>query len=356
MEDNDMTEEFGFGVDAAYEKGDNKVFAKIFRIKTPNPAKGEDKVEFVCRLLPPMKSLANNPHGWYRFHKIHWGYAGINSKGNKVQRPFECVEEKDFKTKMIKRHCAECDLVRERKDQLVVRKSTLESRGVSPEAIQEELGPLNQWVKSHNRDDKYYINIMTLNGEFGHLLVNGKLFSKLKMELEQLSVKRSINALNLETGIWFKFSAIGYGLVAQFDVEPYKEVTMHPELGEVEIIKRAPMTKEQAKSAVSICMDLTQVTRIVSSSQIEMLTNSSGDPEEVDRILGLGQRIEETPVVDSDSKVVSQPVVVHAQEMQHSVTVGMVSSTNPETSKAVTADISSMSDTDFFNMMKGVKK
>src|SRR4051812_43763333 len=62
----------------------------------------------VYRILPPLFELASEGV-WAVYECLHWGF-----KGSKGMRPFRCIQKKDFKTKMVKVQCPECDQIAQR--------------------------------------------------------------------------------------------------------------------------------------------------------------------------------------------------------------------------------------------------
>lgn len=288
----------GFGVP---KYGGNTTFAKNVRLK--------EGANTVVRILPPMKSLAEKGE-WATYFGTHFGYRGVNSKdrAKPTFRPFKCVEERDWKTQMFTRACPECDLIAARKAELKALQDSLKAQKKPQDEIDEECQPLADWLSDHNCDRKWHMNVMLPDNSFAVLALSHKTKKLLEAEISRVMAEDNIEALFLDQGVWFRFTRTGKGIDTQDTVTVEYETIRGADGRVTRTVKLAPLTDAQAEKALKECPDLTMLTRELSTEQITMLTECSGDDEEVDRIFSLGER-EASPARQQPSQVLpkSQP-------------------------------------------------
>lgn len=284
----------GFGTPSYGNTGGT--FYKNWKLQTPDGAKGEVKTSFCCLIVPPMKSLADSGK-WGVYHGQHFGYSGTDPRNpdKTKMRPFSCIEKSDFRTKMITVACAACDVITEKFEEKKRREAEYIGQGLNEAQVKERLDPLTQWLKRHNCDRKWHINVMNQQGEFGVLQISHTVKKMLDAKMDELrKAKRPVDPI--VDGVWFEFTRMG-----KFPVQDAVEVMMVENEDGSFNKKIAPLTEEQAKKALEVCPDLAKDTvRFISGQQIAQIVASSGDPEEIDRIWQLGvsasQRRERTPV------------------------------------------------------------
>lgn len=282
------------------------VFYKNWKLKAPDSSKGESV--FVLqdlRILPPMHSLAEKGK-WAMYHGQHFGYAGNAKEPGKVrQRPFQCIEQTDFRTKIVTVACVACEVIAEKRAERDAREAEYKQKGKTESEIRELLEPLTGWLKKHNCDRKWHINVMNRAGEFGVLQISHTLKKTLDVKLEEVRTKKKIDPMLPDQGVWLRFSRMG-----KFPVQDAVEVVM---AGDDEVgfkTERAPLTDAQCDQAEKVCPDLaTGVVKAISSSQIAQLVACSGDPDEVDRIWLQGSKTAERSPARPPVAPVAQPVV-----------------------------------------------
>ena len=73
------------------------------------------------------------------------GYAGVSTRnpGKTFMRTFACIEESDYKTRMVLVECPECSEIKRHKDQLDDLTNTLKKEGKEPDK-NERVGSI--WV------------------------------------------------------------------------------------------------------------------------------------------------------------------------------------------------------------------
>lgn len=252
------------------------------------------------RILPAMHSLRLQ-NKWCDFHGIHFGYKVKDKKDptKDRMRPFECIQVKNYKTKMIDVDCPQCNLVQAKKkllqDTEASARAELKGKGILLEEQIEKflkpiLAPHNEWLRTNNKDNKWYINCVTLDGKLAMLQIPNKSKITLDKKIEDARVKYKVEPIsNFDTGVYFQLRRDGNFNNATFACEIYKEAT-----GEganmVERLKLAPLSDEILAHALEILPDLkTGVTRKISAEQIKLLTECSRDPAEVATIMDMNQ-------------------------------------------------------------------
>lgn len=245
------------------------------------------------RLMPPYgKQLASGRI--YVRKAQHFGYYGVGNgdSGKPVPRPFECIQEMDFKTKMIRCECAECT----NRDNMIAKKEQLEAKlkteGKSKEEIASETKNFTEWLKAHNIDVKYYAGAMNQKREFGVLKIPYKAKEKLDQLINELLEKEGVDATDVEQGVWFDFKRSGEGFNTVYDVEVYRESKQVEGMGRVQVLKLEPLSVEEQDKALAVLPELTETIRSLTAEQISAVVKSGGDPATVDAIMGIGQKQE----------------------------------------------------------------
>lgn len=281
----------GFGK-PKYGGGGN--YSKNYKLQT---GKNGESVSATYRILPPLKSCVENGI-WAVYVGTHWGYKGVNPKDpNKPgARPFKCIEDEDFKTKMILQACPECDLIEQNEAQLKDMVDAEKKAGRSADEIEEICKPLKDWLFLHSRDRKWHLNVRTQGGDFGVLQISHKTKKKLDKRIADLLTEEGIDALDVDQGVWIKFTRTGKGIEADDVVDVETESVKDAATGRVSrTTKLAPLSEAEQQQALKECQDLTNTVRSLTFDQIQALTECSGEPEDVDEILAIGTRKETSP-------------------------------------------------------------
>lgn len=240
------------------------------------------------RLLPPMKSCAEDGYGWYRYHGIHFGWVGTDAKDPTKTRmkPFRCILVKD-RNGVVSQDCPACDLIDQQKTAFEALKVKLLASGKSEDEVKTEAGPLEDWLRQYNLDFKCYVNVMNPNNEFGDLKLNHK-FHKKGVDAKIAELKdQKIDPLDLSQGVWFEINKTTKDgndtvTVAQEPFSVEGQTYYRP--------KKAPLDESLANRALEECPDLNDIGFVLTYEQIKAVVESSGEPEDIDRIFGMSQR------------------------------------------------------------------
>jgi hypothetical protein len=227
-----------------------------------------------------------------QFYAQHFGYRGVNPNGGEpYHRTFGCIFEKNRKTGMVTSECAECT----NREEHIAKKENLEaqlkSEGKSDEEIKSDLAvqELAKWLKAHNRDSKFYLAVMNQKREFGILKVPYEAQDMMRKCIKETLEKTGLDATDVEQGFWLDFQRSGKG----FTNTSYAVVVLMEQIpgekGKVPHfeMKMEPLSLEEQTRAEKELPSLEDIPKMISAEQIQRLVDCSGDPEEVDAILGI---------------------------------------------------------------------
>lgn len=170
----------------------------------------EDNKPNVFRVLPPLKSLAAAGK-IAKYYKVHRGMRGTDKR----QKPFMCVEESDYKTKVITQHCPICDHVRELEKNLENARLAGASKEQVAEVRKNTIFPLQS-------EGKYYLNVVNQEGKMGVLSVGSKMFQSFTALAKEMESK-GFDVTGMQ-GVYLNFkktTAYKGDKNAVLSVEPY---------------------------------------------------------------------------------------------------------------------------------------
>jgi hypothetical protein len=232
-----------------------------------------------------VKSLAEKGI-WAIYESIHWGL--VNTEGKK--RVFKCIEQKG-KDKMIKTRCPMCDLIEERKHARATKAEELEKAGASPETISAKLKLQDNWLKTFNKDSKWYVNVLKNNGEIGRLSFAHVYKKQLDIQIEKLvnppKGKKPVDPIAAEEGVIFNFFyKKGNQKTRVQTVEVFQEeVTVKGADGEdlaVNVVKKLPLTENLLARLEDEAWDLVGMNKVLTQAEIQNLVDSNFDAALVD--------------------------------------------------------------------------
>lgn len=266
------------------------------------------------RIFPPFGTMRGNKLGWACGHAVHWGYKGVDrqDKTKKKNRVFGCIEKTEFRAgeRMITVNCAECRNIEQKEAELqvvkdeirqalkaqgIVEAKALEAACEAAEKVNEKAKAISEWLKTHNREFKYVICVMSKDGKFGIIKLAGKHLKALNAKIDELKKNFEIGALKIDEGAWFNFTRKGTfnntEHLVDYETEPVTDAAGAPIKGAFKA-KLAPLTDEQCDEALAILPDLGMppMASILSGDQIELLVEGTGDPEEVDTIFKMTEK------------------------------------------------------------------
>jgi hypothetical protein len=236
----------------------------------------------IYRILPPLGKFANEGK-WATFEKLHWGY-----KGSKGMRPFSCIEVKDFKTKMVKVQCPECDLIAQKKSQLEQYTNKLKAEGKSEADIKDFVKPITDWLMAHNLDKKWYVNAMAADNQIGRLAIPHKSYEQLQLVLNDLTQKQGVDPIGVDGGVYFDFERTGSGNQTSHRVTVVQEAQKidigNGKTATAMVVKPAPLTADMIARLAAEAYDLKDSFRRLTFDEIKRLVTSNGDPDIVDSV------------------------------------------------------------------------
>lgn len=270
-------------------------FARNYRLRTPKD--GESSTSEDYRIMPPVKGLRETGE-WNKYHGTHFGFKGRNRKdATKLShRTFKCIEDKNRKTGIIYESCPECDSISEMIAKRDAAEAQAKKEGRTKEEIEIILAPFKAWLREHNVDRKYHINVMNTKGEFGVLTISHKCYLQLRARLDDLQ-KANIKPFDVNKGVFFTFTRTGArGNEITDTVAIAKTVTVDANGEETSKTKWAPLTDVQKRQALKVLPDLREVVTILPKESIKALVaNKGGDPDVTDAIFDAAQPQEKAP-------------------------------------------------------------
>ncbi len=292
----------GFGVPGNVT-GNREYPWRRHSLKTPDENKGETFTRFVGRIIPPYKSLAGDKRGWCFYHDVYFGYDGLskNNPSKTRMRPF-AVKGTDRKNNpaQIKLDARKVEL-EDLYDSLV---------GKPESEIKQKTQALNDWVRYHNRDSKWYLNMVGEDNELYVLQITNKCKKDLELEMNKLESQGMTKAdiMNPKGGVWFEFIRTGSKLKVG-EIQDKVSVVMQTEeftgpggkLVKAQTIKPAVLEQPVLEKVFANAPDLAlEVVNFLTVEQAQRLVDGPADPSFVDSIWN-GTSVAATAVVKSQS-------------------------------------------------------
>jgi hypothetical protein len=255
------------------------------------------------RILPPVHSLA--VEGKYaKFYAYHGGFK--NSRG--VTCHFQCIEETDRKTKVIKVRCPVCDMVRERRAQYDLAKKQGQH---AAEQLDEFF---NKFIYPFQAKKKYFVNAINANGDIGVLQIPYKLFGSIHAFFKDLEKKRNFDPTGYN-GVYLKMAKrqrfpgdrdTTYSVDLAIEQDPTNPQSLRYKFHEL-----TPAIIENMRTQTR---DLNDLFKLITAEQMALLAASNGDEQvtAVDKIFARPERNEnpesylESTIPGTTAKAVSQ--------------------------------------------------
>lgn len=313
----------------------------FFDLKTDKTGK---EMTYCWRFMPPIRSCIERG-AWCIYHRVHFGFDGLSDDGKrKRSRPFRCIEELDFKTKMVKKVCPVCDMIGQKTQEL---EELLTEKG---EAAVAKIADMKTWLKDHNIDGKWYANVVDNTKVFGVGKFSNEVKKLLTAKMQEVQTRESIDPFHPDQGVYFEIKRNGYGSQVTTSVSILQEALKVD--GRVSwLTKTVPLSDEQLDYLVNNMPDLNSVVRELSEDQIRLIANSSGDPAEIDEIWAMGTEAAETVKPPVTHKTVAMNRKTSSASVTESEDFGFPVSRSTQTAEkrsaaeAVIQDITSQIDT-----------
>lgn len=271
----------------------------------PKELLGKEGGSITFRILPPILTCLETGE-WAVSHTQHFGYDTPNPSdpSKRIYHVFYCVEVIRWENgeRVTVQFCPECEKIKSNYNDWVARKAQMEQLGKSAEEIAETLRPLSEWLKRHNRDFKWYINIKDASGGYSTRKVAGKYIKKpIDAIVKKFREKQTPwDPIAAHQGLWFTATKVGQKLSSEWTLEVQTEDRVID--GEtLSKPKSAPLTEQDANEAEKLCCDLHDVgIRQLSYDKVKTLVDSGGDAQVIKALFGAAER-ESRPSVDVPS-------------------------------------------------------
>lgn len=259
----------------------------------------------IFRIMPAMFSCLEKGH-WAVYYAKHFGY--FNEEGKPVN--YVCLRQYDQQTQAMTQDCPFCLDQEQKKKNMenfaasVNNYQNLLHQASTPEDQEKYAGLLEESKEQHikakalynPRSARFWVNAMNMNGEFGLLglpktvyeALVGKKTQDAKIPgkyvraqglLPKIKEKDKIDALGVNEGVWFNIERTGS---TQFDTEyttsVLKEEIELPSGDIVEKTRRAVLSEQQKREALTKCKDLQKVFDhlVLSVEDASLAANGSG--------------------------------------------------------------------------------
>jgi hypothetical protein len=262
------------------------------------------------RILPPI--LLQRESGKYvKDHTSHYGYGTkMNNSDKEMPNPFYCVEEGKFVAGkfVVLQECPECQEIKRIKSERDAIVADMKRAGNSDAEIGQATESHEKWLRKHNRDFKYYVNVKDAAGRFFTVKYPSKdvwkVIDGLISQARQQHIP--IDAISPSQGLWFRITKSGKGFKTEYKAELVMEEVVHngqvipgamkPKLG--------PLTADDAKKAGESCLDLSDVgIRRLAYEQVARLVSSKGDPAVIQAIFADSDKLNSSTTQRGDAYV-----------------------------------------------------
>lgn len=333
----------------------------IFRLKGEKATSPE-----IYRLMPAMKSGATDGT-WAVYQGQHFGYAVPDKKDptKLSKRTFRCVRKKD-RNGLVTQECPECQLIDQKKAERETASDKLKAKGKSEAEIKSLLQPLDEWLKEHNVDNKWYIGVKSYAGPAGALAIPHKMKLALEKEIKAIRDNEGIDPFDIDTGVWFEFKRTGFKAAEMNFVVTVVQEEEIVNGRRLKSTKLAPLSDADLEAALREVPDLkSECIRTITVDQIQELVDSGGDPEVADKIFAYTRaesspaprtapvETAKAPVIEEEEELdlpsVPAPKTASARETLTAPTAKVVEKKVSTPAPATKTVVEEMSDEEFLN-------
>lgn len=253
----------------------------------------------IFRVLPPLFSLATEGK-YYQYYSVH--KFATNTQGK--MRPFVCIEDKDYKTKMIRQHCPVCDYLTEKTQQMDMAKQ----KGVSDQQIRD----FNEvYIKPYQPERRYYLNVIDQSGQIGILGVPSKAFKALESLVKEY-MQSNIDITGMR-GLFLNFvkdSKYKGDNQVMYKVEVHREKINDPQQGLIERPKAHDLTPDLINRIKKEASDLSKLFARLTPEEVGLILRANGDERRavVDRVFSKGSSTEEEGSEEESSGLITAKI------------------------------------------------
>lgn len=296
------------------------------------------------RILPPMHSLAKAGK-YFQYWRIHWGFRASGGGA----RPVICIENKDFKSGIIKEHCPACDMVYEFKKEYEMLKKMHET---NPAKISKD--QLNDFytkkIVAFDGDGKYFVNAVDATGKIVVLALPKTAKMAFEARVERLRKEEGIDPTGTN-GIYLNFVRSGKGRDTKYSVEP--QLISVPGSPGAKQYKFQVLDTEFVERLKRESTDLSKLYTPISAEDMSAIVNASEEerPKIVDRVFSRGTTDKQESQVQGLQSLGNGAVGTVKVEVTPDLSVKAVTPEKPKTVDSgfnnPVSDISGMDDADF---------
>ncbi len=297
----------------------------------------------VFRVMPPMFTSLDAGH-WAIYYAKHFGY--FNEEGKSVN--YVCLRTYDNATGALTQECPFCvdqENKKKNKEKLAVDVNDKETQlhkanvagdkalvNVLAQELEELLDEHNRAVKLYNpRNARFWVNAMNMNGEFGLLALPKTVYEALVGKkvpdaknpskyvrseglLQKVKAKDKIDALSVNEGVWLVITRTGS---TQFDTEystsVLKEEIELPSGDIVDKTKRATLSDQQKREAITKCKDLRKVFDYLMLSYEDAQNVVGGSGKTVTALANASRPVQREVETLPEPQVIAKPTSVNHQ-------------------------------------------
>lgn len=230
----------------------------------------------IFRVLPPFGSLRNKGL-WKVYESVHWGY-GVTRDGKFRHRPFKCLAERDYNGKVTQK-CPACEHIIQLKLSLDSAKEKYKDR--SRDEQEELTRPLADALKKFNLDKKWHMNVLSLDGKIGRLMIGHK--AKLALDVEIKKMRASgecMDPVGVGQGPFWTFAKIKGASFqdTMHTVVPFTETEIINGK-RMQSVKYQELTEDVIERMQTEAFDLGELYIRLNLEDCQRLVESGGDPD-----------------------------------------------------------------------------
>lgn len=235
--------------------------------------------------MPALFSLRES-NKWALFVRSHWGFTLPGNRGTPYPFQFACVQEQDYRTKMITRACPMCDLHEFRRQRKDAQEAAMRARGATDADIKNDptLETERGWLWRFKPSKRWYFNVFD-GQKFGTFNLSHRSKLTLDAQINKIKASSGFDPRMPNSLMMFDIYRTSDNASQMTEViEPAREaVSINGQL--YERPKVLQLTEEQGQQALRECQDLSTLVRPLTVDQIKALSECSEDPEEVEAIV-----------------------------------------------------------------------